>query len=203
MGDNVTINITSNNTENDNIELSNVDDDSTILTYYIDTIEDEKTFIKIIKSVEAQVRKSSQYRQYLSYLKSDFGLTNCALFPNVEEDEELQTNVKIEMHHYPFTLFDIVETALLNNIRNNGQFSTLTLASEVLGLHFNNLVGVVPLSKTAHQAVHAGVVSLTTEMVVGDVPSFIELFRGSFSSRAIESYNKSVKKQLDTSLFSR
>ena len=200
--ENTIINITTNSTD-DNIELGNSDNDSNILTYYIDSIDNEQTFVKIIKSVEAQVRKSTQYRQYLSYLKSDFGLTNCAIFPNIEEDEEMQTNVKIEMHHFPFTLFDIVETVILNNIRNNAQFSTLTLASEVLGLHFNNLVGVVPLSKTAHQAVHAGVVFLDVSMVEGDVPTFVELFNGSFSSRCIESYNKSVKKKMDMSLFDR
>jgi len=120
------------------------------LPYYATAFYEEGEFNKFIKNVEKDVRKSDEYSAYLWNLRNQ-GLEACSFLGNVNDE-----NATIEFHHYPFTLFDIVATVTEKRLFNKEPTSTFLVASEVLKLHFDNKVGLLPLSKTVHELAHAG-----------------------------------------------
>lgn len=107
---------------------------------------------RLIKRIERIVRGSGEYRDYISFLRQNIGMDACAFFNNVTK----QTNrkIKIEVHHAPLTLFDIVKIVVEKYIQTGEQLDDLLIAEEVVRIHYNNQVGLIPLSKTLHEVVH-------------------------------------------------
>jgi hypothetical protein len=125
--------------------------------YNVEIFYEEKAKIKFIKRVEKIVRSSYEYGVYINdILKGELDIKQCAFLPNINI-EEIKAFGLLEFHHYPLTLYDIVEIEL-NKIMESGQqqISPYLLASRVVELHFKNLVGLVPLSVTVHDLFHEG-----------------------------------------------
>ena len=66
---------------------------------------EEKSFNKYISDLERSVRNSFEYRSLIAYLKTTEGMDVCSFLENVSSRDN--TRVKIEIHHSPFTLYDI------------------------------------------------------------------------------------------------
>ena len=64
--------------------------------------------------------------------------------------------IKIEIHHYPFSLYDIVRIVYKKRCYFNEPMNVELVAKECTMLHYQLLVGLIPLSSTAHQLFHAG-----------------------------------------------
>jgi hypothetical protein len=154
--------------------------------YLISNIFDSKEFVRFIKNVEKWVRTADDYTKYLSYLK-ELGLTSCAVLGNVFEDGE---NVEIEMHHHPFTLYDICVILFNYHAHNDKKFNTFMLAEKVLELHLENLVGLVPLCVTVHQLVHADEVIINKDQIYGYLDKFIERYLPYFEPEHTDKYNR-------------
>ena len=71
---------------------------------------DEKDFRKFINDVKKSVRNSLEYRQYVQYLRQYMNMNECSYFQNVNNMET--SKIKIEIHHSPYTLEDIVRTVI-------------------------------------------------------------------------------------------
>ena len=69
-----------------------------------------KDRVKFIKQVEATCRKSMEYKDYMKFLKRNTDLKRCTVLKGL--NTEGGKKYTIEIHHEPFTLFDIVETVL-------------------------------------------------------------------------------------------
>ena len=80
------------------------------MEYYVDISDDKKRF-KFISRIERIVRSSTEYRDYISYLKETVGLDSCTFFPGISSSGKYN-KIKIEMHHEPLTLYDIVATVV-------------------------------------------------------------------------------------------
>lgn len=107
---------------------------------------------KCIAKIERKVRSSLEYKDYVKYLKDYTGLDKCIFFNKISSKNK--RHVSIEMHHEPFTLYDIAEVVLTKFITTDEKINISLMASEVMKIHYSNMVGLVPLSKTAHQIVH-------------------------------------------------
>jgi len=128
---------------------------------------------KFIKAVERLVRTSYEYSQYLAWLKStDINLDRCSIFTNVTSED-----ATIEMHHYPFSLYDLCSAVADRQFERNSRITTFSVADEVLKLHFQNEVGLVPLSVTMHNLVHSGSVFINLKQVFGKVINFLEEYK--------------------------
>ena len=92
-----------------------------------------------------------EYRDYIFFLKENLDFSKCAFFPNI--DQKI-SKTKIEIHHEPFTLFDIVDVVLQKYIDEGYPINELYIAEEVMELHYRNMVGLIPLSVTIHQMIH-------------------------------------------------
>lgn len=169
-----------------NIEIS-AEKDFFAARMYIEDAWDTKAFNTLIKNVEKQVRTSEEYKNYIGYLKEEIGLRHCAVLGNVDD-----SMTAIEMHHYPFTLYDIVFIVANAKLNRKEKLSSFLLAHEILELHFDNVIGLVPLSITVHELVHAGEIFISLKQVFGDVNGFVEMYHDGLTDDYIDNFNKLV-----------
>lgn len=132
----------------------------------------DKDKITLIKDIEKLVRKSIEYKQYIKFLKDEIDMTECAFFEKVNNKNN--SSVSIEIHHEPIDLFTIVNTVVDKWIDLDLDLNPLLIAEEVMGLHYKNQVGLVPLSITVHQLVHVGKIFIPLQNVYGNYLAFIE-----------------------------
>lgn len=174
--------------DNKNPQLKVDDDEFNRITFYFEDFYDPKKLNSFIKKCEKMFRASDQYSSYIGNLKNDKGLHFCAVRGNITDED-----VDIEFHHYPFTLYDITKLVIYDYISNDKKFTSFTIVNELIKLHSNNFVGLVPLCITEHQLVHEGVRSISIESVFGDVNSFISKYGYCMDDDMIEKYNKLIK----------
>jgi len=135
--------------------------------------DDEKKLKKYIKSIETIVRSSIEYRAYIKYLKEEQDLTSCKFLSNIDGKDI--KGVSIEFHHYPFNLYEIVDTVLKKQTDfYSHSTNTFDVANEVMRIHYENMIGLVPLTKTVHELAHNGEVFINLKLVYGNVKKFIE-----------------------------
>ena len=144
------------------------------MEYYV-SISNDKDRKKFVSRVEKIVRASLEYRDYIQFLKEHIGLDRCIFFQNVSNGENKKGRISIELHHEPFTLFDIVNTVLQKYLDEGLPINDLIISDEVLELHYANKVGLVPLSKTAHQIIHNSTkLMIPLNMVYGEYSKFLD-----------------------------
>lgn len=134
----------------------------------------QKEKVKLIKFIEKLIRGSFEYRAFVSFLREAAGMDHCAFHPNISNKESF--NIKIELHHSPFTLYDITSIMLEKHIAKYDKIDELRIAEDVMKLHYQCRVGIIPLSKTVHKLVHNGVIFVPVNLVFGDVGKFIEKY---------------------------
>lgn len=140
---------------------------------YTVQLNTDKDKIKFIKRIEQLVRSSMEYRDYIAYLKEYVDMKHCAFFNNVENEQG--SKVRIEIHHEPLTLFDIVKTVINKFIEESIPLNDLYIADEVIELHYTNKVGLIPLSKSVHQIVHnSNEILIPLNLIYGEYRDFLE-----------------------------
>lgn len=147
----------------------------------------EKDFKKYIDDIERMVRSSKEYRDYIQYLRNYMDMNASAFFANVNNIES--TKIKIEIHHTPFTLFDITLTVFNKRSRLQEQLDIEMVAKEVAYLHYFLYVGLIPLSKTEHKLVHTQSLFIPLNLVLGKFDQFIEMYRTDIPEDAMARYN--------------
>lgn len=185
------------NNEN-KIEVKNKDFNPTIsinndaffsVSLYTESFLEEKDMIKFIKKTERLVRSSPEYAQLMNYIREELNLSFCTYLNNVDKNM-----AAIEMHHHIYTLYDIVQIVIAKHEKENTPFNSLSIANEVLFLHYNNLCGLVPLSTTIHQLVHSdNNFYIHKDLVLGDVDSFFNMFKEYMTDELKAKYNDWVK----------
>ena len=113
---------------------------------------DSKSFDRFISDLERIVRNSFEYRQFIGYLRNIEGMNECAVLENVNNKAE--SKVRIEIHHSPFTLYDICVIVFRKRSALNESLNINAVAEEVMYLHYICWVGLIPLSATVHDMVH-------------------------------------------------
>ena len=119
-------------------------------------------------------------------------MDHCAFFKNIST--ETSKRVKIEIHHEPFTLYDYVAVVVDRYITEGLPLNDLMISDEIMELHYNNQVGLIPLSKTIHEIIHnSNKIVIPLNMVYGDYASFL-------SSPQYESYVEDLYDKLEVKL---
>ena len=136
-------------------------------------IPSDREKVKLIKQVEQVVRSSIEYKDYIKFLKNQIDMNMCSFFSGVTRKEGAK--VSIEIHHEPFTLFDISQIVLEKHIDDNPHnVNIIKVAEEVMKVHYMGQVGLIPISKTIHGLVHSGKLFIPLQNVYGSYVSFIE-----------------------------
>ena len=152
----------------------------------------EKDFKKYIEDIERLVRSSREYREAVQYMRKYINMNSSLFFRNVNNIES--TKIKIELHHYPFTLFDIVITVFNKRTRLQEPLDVELVAKEVAYLHYFLVIGLVPLSKTEHKLVHNQALFIPLELngnpiVLGDYNKFVEMYEQDIPEDAMVRFN--------------
>lgn len=152
-------------------------------------MDSDKSLKRFIKTVEGLVRVSNEYKKYISIVKDEYGLKNDMIMSNITDDM-----ATTEYHHYPFTLYEITEIVVNKKIMEDEQFTSISVAEDILKLHFDNKVGLVLLTKTNHQLAHAGKILIPMSSVFGNVNEFINDYKEYIMDQKVEMYNELVDK---------
>lgn len=128
-------------------------------------LDNDKDRFKFISTVERICRSSMEYKQLIEFLKVNMNMNFCSFFHNVSRNINGTAKVRIEIHHEPFTLYDIVAIILNDRIENEKYISIFDIADEVMEVHYKGYVGLVPLSETVHELVHNGKIFIPLQFI--------------------------------------
>lgn len=137
-------------------------------------LEDEKELEKYYKAVEREIRSSYEYRAMIKYLKDNMNMDQCSFIQVSSRDSD---HIKIEIHHYPFSLYDIVKIVYKKRCFYGESITVEMMAKECTMLHYQLLVGLIPLSVTAHQLFHAGKLFIPVDHVLGRYRLFVDFYK--------------------------
>ena len=124
---------------------------------------DDKKRNKFIKTLERKIRSSLEYKEFIAYLRSGLEMNYCMFFNNVSKEKNRK--IGIEIHHIPFTLYDICNIVLTKYEKEDLEINPFDISEEVMRLHYEGKVGLVPLSTTVHQLYHRGDIFIPLQYV--------------------------------------
>lgn len=151
-------------------------------------LNDEKSFKKYMTTVERCVRNSFEYRSMIQYLRNYMDMNQCAFYSNVNNLDT--TKIRIEIHHEPLSLYDICLIVYNKRVAFNELLDEEWVAKEVAYLHYNLLVGLIPLAETVHQLVHAQYLFVPTTAVFGKYREFVARYKPYMLPEQIEILDK-------------
>lgn len=139
----------------------------------VDYFQDDTNYTKFVKKCEQEVRKSKDYKKFISYIKTILGINFCMVSSSIYD-----TDATIEMHHGPiFTLYDITSVILNYFIKTGKKINTLRIADAVLQEHYELRAQVVMLAITNHEAAHNRDLFLNVKQGIGNLTEFISLYK--------------------------
>lgn len=166
------VNIKSTEEENGNISIQS-DSDYFKEMYYFTDIFNEKEYKKFIKNVELLIRKSKEYTGYIKTLKEEYPMMKIDnILSNISDSD-----ASIELHHYPFTLYDVVDVVAIHSINKGKQINTNRLAKLIMEMHYENIIGLVPMTSTIHELAHQGHLFLAKDQIFGNWSEFVDRYK--------------------------
>jgi hypothetical protein len=172
MSDNSIININSKEEKNGNISIKSTNDYFKEM-YYFSDIFNEREYTKFIKEIERTIRRSNEYRDYVKAVKDEYPIMRVDnILSNISEDD-----ASIELHHYPFTLYDIVDIFVSDAISKEKLINSHRVAKEIMKLHYENIIGLVPMTITMHELTHQGLLFLSKQQIFGNYQEFIDRYK--------------------------
>lgn len=135
---------------------------------------DNKDFTKYIKDIERICRNSFEYRSMINYLRENVNMNKCSFFQNVNNIDTFK--IKIHLHHHPFTLYDLCIIIFNKRSYYREELHPELVAKEVMFLHYNLYVGLIPLSETVHELVHNNYLFIPMDRVLGKYQEFENLY---------------------------
>lgn len=115
-------------------------------------ISNDKELKKFIVKCERECRSSGEYKRYTAFLKKYMDYSRCAVLKGLKTGNGKKYS--IEIHHSPFTLFDLCHIIIKKRLQLNEPISPHYVAEEVMINHYDGKVGLIPLSVTMHELVH-------------------------------------------------
>jgi hypothetical protein len=115
--------------------------------------EDTKEFPKTIKAIKFMCRQVFEYKSLMQFLKEHRGFYTTAIYRGIVRT--MDKKFSVEVHHVPFVMEDIVVTVIYKRMSNGESLQFLDICEEIMRLHYEGLVGLVPLDKTTHALIHS------------------------------------------------
>ncbi len=160
-------------------------------SFYFSKFYDDKEYKKFINSVEKLIRASKEYKTYVELLRTNLqGLNFDNILSNITN-----LDADMEFHHYPVTLYEIVDVVMTDKLLQKKQFTSFTVAKEVMELHYKNAIGLVPLTKMNHELAHSGDIFISKKQIFGDYREFLKRYERAVSA----SLNEKIKEMEELS----
>ena len=134
----------------------------------------DKQYKKYILDIKRSTRHSFEYSHLRGFLKEYCGMNKCSFYRHVQGSNG--SHVKIEIHHDPFTIEDIIGIVARKRACYNENIDVPMVCKEVMYLHYSLLVGLISLSTTIHSLVGNGYLFVPTQKVLGRYKEFVQLY---------------------------
>lgn len=134
-----------------------------------------KEFAKYIRDIKSDIRKSIEYTRMMGFLKNNLDMNHCSFLKNIQGGN--RSKIKIEIHHDPFTIEDIIRIVYRKRCSYLEDLEVEQVAKEVMYLHYRLMVGLVPLSTTAHELVGNNYLFIPTTHIMGNYKEFVERYK--------------------------
>lgn len=167
------------------------------MDYYIN-FDNPKEKKKFIDRCEKVIRSSLEYKDYIKFLRENADMTQCAFFNHINTKE--MRRVKIEIHHEPFTLYDYVTLVVDRMINAGEKLNDLLVADEVMELHYSNMVGLIPLTRTIHQIVHSKETNkliIPVNLCYGNYMAFLQKYESECSEDVINDLYDKLEQKIE------
>ena len=151
---------------------------------------------KYIKTCEVVIRKSLEYKEYIKFLKENLDMSRCTVLKNLKNSNG--NHYRIEIHHEPFTLFDIVETVINKRIDLGESINPLMVADEVMELHYSGEIGLIPLTVTMHELTHKGRIFIPLQYIYQKYDAFCNEYEKYMNPSVIEKIEAKINLSLHT-----
>lgn len=148
-----------------------------IADFYFTDFYDEGLYKKFIKSIEKLIRTSREYHTYIELLRSNINELN---HDNIQKNITTG-DVDLEFHHYPFTLYDIADIVVSHHIIAGDNITSFSIAKEIMKIHYENIIGLVPLTKTNHELAHSGNLFISEKQIFGNYKEFMNRYSDGIS----------------------
>lgn len=125
--------------------------------------KNNKERYKYCTMVKTMVRNSPEYREYIAFLKRHMHMDKCVVFNKLNLDGDKKYS--IELHHDPFTLMEIINVVVSKRQALGESLNPYKVVEEVLELHYDDKVGLINLSVTAHELVEKGRVFIPLQWI--------------------------------------
>lgn len=119
--------------------------------------------------IERLVRSSDYYKIWREYNREHEDAT-IDMLQHIETKD--YKKISLELHHYPHTLFDIVQLVGLKILDNKEKSDPFEIAKVVLQEHLLGNIGYVPMLITDHQKHHSDLIELKEEHIKGNYKEF-------------------------------
>ena len=149
---------------------------------------------KFIKQIEKLIRSSDEYKEYIKFLKTKMHMNRCYVNPTIVSANGKKYS--IELHHEPFTLYDLVDIEIMRREKEEIPLDKFSIAEAVMTLHYDGLVGLIPLSKTQHQLVHSSKVFIPLQHIYQDFYKYYEVYADVLESEECAH----IKQKIDTKI---
>lgn len=157
-------------------------------------LETTKERRKCIERIKKIVRSSMEYKDYIFYLKQYAQFDKCAFYQQLSSSNPA-SKAKIEAHHGPLTIDDVCAIVLQKYIDEGLEINELLIAEEVLELHYRNMVGLTPLSKTVHQIItDSDKVFVPVYMYYGNWMEFLDSYSEYIDEKYFDKIEEAIEK---------
>ena len=129
------------------------------------------------------IRTSPEYKLWTTYLREVLEQYECSI------TGENHAQASTDIHHHPISLFLITKAVVNKNISESKKFTSLSVANQVLKIHFENKIGFIPLLKSIHEKFHNGFISLPIELAQGNWVTFVDSYSSYLEDEDLEIIN--------------
>jgi hypothetical protein len=180
------------------IDVVNIDDEAKKqIRVFVGNISEKEALIMFEEDIDKKLymylkrmcRNSFEYKEYIRHFKEVLKYTRCKVF-NIDITE---VPVSLEIHHTPFSLETIVVAVTAKMFEERGvPLDPKDIAEEVMRLHYDGKIGLIPLTSTIHEAVHSNAVHIKSSDIYGNYQAFFEEYEEYLSEDAIQHYNNVI-----------
>ena len=153
-------------------------------SFYGDALYDDKARTKFIKKIVQTVRSCPEYARYRTFLLENLDMDRCSILSDLTPEEVSAAG--LEIHHAPLALYDIAELVLGQMQVDGMRITTFSVANRIMAYHWKGWVGLVPLTQTIHEAVHAGQVHIDPRTIFGNWGALLDANRGGLTEHLAE-----------------
>ena len=144
---------------------------------------------KLMSYLKRMCRGSFEYKEYIKHFKEVLQYTKCKVF-NIDITE---VPVSIEIHHTPFSMETIVGAVTSRMYSVQGvPIDPKDVAEEVMQLHYDGKIGLIPLTSTIHEAVHNNTIHIKPGDIYGNYQAFFEEYEEYLEDDSVNHYNRVI-----------